>query len=80
MTQVTLDRKVAEELLNTKLRFLQDETRKILRRWDYRSAEKFLQDARDGTIVEAEDDAITLRHLLDQLEEFHALKRDWSKK
>jgi len=36
--------------------------------------------ARDGTIEEVEDDAITLRHFLDQREELLALKKDWNEK
>jgi len=35
---------------------------------------------RDGTIEEVEDEAITLRHFLDQREELLALKKDWNEK
>ncbi|MHA1489930.1 MAG: hypothetical protein ACTSRI_09760 [Promethearchaeota archaeon] len=65
-------------MIDLKLNFLNNEIDKILSKWKYESASKFLQDARDGTIEEAEDDAITLRHLLDQREELFHLKKEWS--
>ena len=61
-----------------KLKFLNDETEKILTKWNYQIPSKFLKDAADGTIEEAEDDAITLRHLIDQREELLKLKASWN--
>jgi hypothetical protein len=37
--------------------------------WKYEESSIFLQGARDGTIEEVEDDAITLRQLLHQRDE-----------
>ncbi|MBA7697035.1 hypothetical protein ES703_105693 [subsurface metagenome] len=80
MTSIPVEKELLEELIDLKLRFLYDEIDKILNKWKYEESSKFLQDARDGTIEEAEDDAISLRHLLDQREELLALKKDWNEK
>ena len=80
MTSIPVEKELLEELIDFKLRFLYEEIDKILNKWKYEESSKFLQDARDGTIEEAEDDAITLRHLLDQREELLALKKDWNEK
>lgn len=65
-------------MVDLKLNFLNNEIDKILSKWNHESASKIIQDARDGTIEEAEDDAITLRHLLDQREELFHLKKEWN--
>jgi len=77
MTTIPVKKELLEELVDLKLTYLNDEIDKILFKWKYESASKFLQDAKDGTIEEAEDDAITLRHLLDQREELYDLKKKW---
>ena len=71
-------KELLEELVDLKLKFLYDEIDKILIKWKYESASQFLLDAKDGTIEEAEDDAITLKHLIDQREELSSLKREWN--
>ncbi len=73
MTTIPVKKELLEELVDLKLNFLNDEMDKILSKWKYESASKFLQDARNGTIEEAKDDAITLKNLLDQREEIHNL-------
>lgn len=60
-----------------KLNFIVSEIEKILSKWHYAVASKFLKDAEHGVIHEAEDDAITLVHLLDQQEELTRLKGTW---
>ena len=60
-----------------KLKFLYDEIDKILAKRSYESPTQFLQDAKIGVIEEAENDAITLKYLIDQREELFNLKRDW---
>ena len=50
-----------------------------MQKWNYNLPTKFLHDAKDGIIEEAEDDAITLKHLLDQREELLLLlKKTWN--
>ncbi len=61
-----------------KLQFLLDEIDKILKKWNYESPTKFLQDAKDGTIEEAEDEAITLKQLIKLREELFELRKSWS--
>lgn len=78
MTVISVDKDFLEELVDLKLKFLNDESEKILTKWNYRMPSKFLKDAADGTIEEAEDDAITLRHLIDQREELLKLKASWN--
>jgi hypothetical protein len=79
MTTVRVEKELAEELVDLKLKFLYEEVDKILKKWEYEDATKFLNDARNGTISEAEDDAITLHHLLDQREQLFSLKKEWDK-
>jgi hypothetical protein len=74
---VVVDKVLAEELIDMKLKYIIDEISKILERWQYTDPAKFLSDAKDGTIVEAENDAITLVHLLDQQDELFQLKYSW---
>ena len=78
MTTIPVKKELLEELVDLKLKFLYDEIDKILAKWSYESPTKFLQDAKAGIIEEAENDAITLKHLIDQREELFNLKRDWN--
>ena len=78
MTTIPVKKELLEELVDLKLKFLDEESEKILNKWNYKAPLKFLQDAKDGTIEEAEDDAITLKHLLDQREELLNFKKDWN--
>ena len=78
MTTIPVKKELLEELVDLKLKYLQDKMENILDKWNYESPDKFVQDARDGTIEEAEMDAITLRHLLDQREELFNLKKSWN--
>jgi replication initiation and membrane attachment protein DnaB len=78
MTVISVDKEFLEELVDLKLKFLNDESEKILTKWNYQMPSQFLKDAADGTIEEAEDDAITLKHLIDQCEELLKLKASWN--
>ncbi len=78
MTTIPVKKELLEELVDLKLKFLYDEIDKVLVKWSYESPIKFLNDAKNETLDEAENDAITLRHLLDQREELINLKRDWN--
>ena len=79
MTTILVKKELLEELVNLKMKYLYDEVEKILQKWNYNLPTKFLHDAKDGIIEEAEDDAITLKHLLDQREELLLLlKKTWN--
>ncbi len=64
MTQVKLDKSLAEDLITQKLRTLQQYIDEILKHWNESSTKDFLEKARNGIYKDAEDDAIELRQLL----------------
>ncbi len=74
MTQVSVKKEVLEDLIAFKMRYLNGEIKNILNKWKYSSSIKFLADARDGTITEAEGDAVSLRQLLKQLDELKTIR------
>ena len=78
MTTIPVKKELLEELVDLKMKYLHDEVDKILQKWNYDLPTKFLNNAKDGTLEEAEDDAITLKHLLDQREELLLLKKNWN--
>ncbi len=77
MTQVSLNKELAEDLINSKLRIIVEEMEKILQKWKYDSIELFLTDSKSGKIRNAEDDAIVIQNLLDDQEELHQIKNQW---
>ncbi|MHA1647978.1 MAG: hypothetical protein ACTSVL_10430 [Promethearchaeota archaeon] len=77
MTQVSLKKELAEDLINSKLRIIVEEMEKILQKWKYDSIELFLTDSKSGKIRNAEDDAIVIQNLLDDKEELHQIKNKW---
>ena len=72
-----MEKEIAEELLNSKLRILIKEMEKILKKWKYLSVDKFLDDARKRIIRNAEDDAVVIRNLIDEQDELLKLKHSW---
>ena len=64
MTQIKLDKSLAEDLITSKLRILKQYIDEILTRWNESSSKEFLEKARAGINENAEDDAVELRQLL----------------
>ena len=64
MTQIKLDKEIAEDLITSKLFVLQQYINDILTRWNESSAKDFLEKARTGIYENAEEDAVELRQLL----------------
>jgi len=64
MTQVKLDKSLAEDLITSKLRILKQYIDEILTRWNESSSKEFLEKAQAGIYENAEDDAVELRQLL----------------
>ena len=64
MTQVKLDKALAEDLITSKLRILKQYIDEILTRHNESSSKDFLKKAGNGTYQDAEDDAVELRQLL----------------
>ena len=78
MTSISVEKEFLMNLIDSKLKVLQDEIQAILTKWKYTSIEKFLSDARDGTLEEAEDDAVCMRNLTDKREDLFQLKYKWT--
>ncbi|HMF34975.1 MAG TPA: hypothetical protein VKK79_26370 [Candidatus Lokiarchaeia archaeon] len=73
MTSVSVDKEFLESLIDFKQRHLSELIQEILAKWKYETSTAFIEDARNGTLAEAEMDAIALRQLLkdrDDLEYF----------
>ena len=64
MTQVKLDKSLAEDLITSKMRLLQQYINEILDRWYETTSKEFLEKARKGVHENAEEDAIELRQIL----------------
>ena len=64
MTQVKLDKSLAEDLITSKMRLLQQYINEILSRWNETSSKQFLEKAKTGAHENAEDDVIEMRQLL----------------
>ncbi len=64
MTQVMLEKVVAEELIGFKLRRLRELIDQILSRWNETDPVIFLEKARNGRHPNAENDAIELEQFL----------------
>ncbi len=64
MTQIKLDKSLAEDLITSKLRILKQHIDEILACWNESSSKEFLEKARTGIYENAEDDAVELRQLL----------------
>ena len=64
MTQVKLDKSLAEDLITSKMRLLQQYINEILERWNETSSKEFLEKAITGVHENAEEDAIELRQIL----------------
>lgn len=80
MTIISVEKELLEELLDYKLKFLKREIEKILTKWNYTNPDLFLLHAKDGTIEEAEPDAITLKQLLKERNDAYQFKSTWNSK
>jgi len=77
MARISVDIDFMEELVDFKLRYLKEEIERILNKWNYYSSSEFLKHSKDGTLSEAEEDAIILKNLQDQIEELSQKKQEW---
>lgn len=78
MTMISIEKETLKELLDSKLKQIIEKINFILSKWNYNSIEKFLKDSSDGTIEEAEMDAISLINLRDNRNKWMDLKISWS--
>ena len=77
MTQVKIEKESLVELIDFKLNRLRREIERVLNKWNYSSSNKFLEDTRNGTISETEEDAIILTNLKDEIERLEHQKTVW---
>lgn len=78
MARISVDEEFMMELVDFKLRFLKEEIEQILQKWNYSSFNKFLEHSKDGTLSEAEEDAIILKNLQDQIVQLTQKKQEWN--
>ncbi|MCK4381525.1 MAG: hypothetical protein KAW51_10335 [Candidatus Lokiarchaeota archaeon] len=78
MARISVDVEFMMELVDFKLRFLKEEIEQILQKWNYSSSNKFLENSKDGTLSEAEEDAIILKNLQDQIVQLTQKKQEWN--
>lgn len=64
MTLISVDKSIFEDLLGYKLRHLAEDIEIILKKWNYCSANRLLEDSRTGKLKEAEINAIELHQLV----------------
>ena len=77
MTQVKIERENLTQLIDFKLNHLRKEIEIILNKWDYSFSDKFLDDAKTGKLSEAEEDAIVLKNIEDEIRNLENQKKDW---
>ncbi len=71
---ISIEKRLFDELLDSKLAVISEKINTILSKWHYDSIELFLKHAADGTIEEAEPDAISMTNLVDKRDELYKLK------
>ena len=78
MARISVDMDFMVELVDFKLRYLKQEIERILQKWNYQSSTLFLEHSKDGTLSEAEEDAIILTNLQDQITDLTQKKQEWN--
>ena len=68
MARVLVEKELLMNLFDYKINHLKEEIDRILNKWNYISSTEFLKHAKDGTLSEAEMDAIELINLTDERE------------
>ncbi len=76
MTSVSIDRVIAEDLINSKISHIRQEINQILIKWDASLAEMMIELTRNGELAEAEVDAISMTNLLENLAKYEQLVMD----
>jgi hypothetical protein len=79
MARLSVDEELLINLLDFKLSHLKEEIDLILNKWKYTSSSEFLKQAKDGTLSEAEMDAIELINLNDERERLLGKKTSFFK-
>ena len=80
MNSISIEKATLDDLVDTKLKVLQDEIQSILEKWQYTDIQAFLYDAKIGKTVDAEDDAVCMRNLVEKRDSFFRLRHRWDSK
>lgn len=72
MATINIEKEFVEDLIKFKLNRIQGFIKEILEKWNEISPEIFLEKAKNGTLMNAELDAIELRQLLLEQEKLYA--------
>ena len=75
---ISVEKDFLLDLLSSKLHIIRQEMNKILKKWNYKSVEKFISDSRTGVLEEAEDDAVCLRGLIYEQNKLLEHKQRWN--
>ena len=75
MTQISMDKDLAMDLIESKLRNIKKQILEILGKWNQPSAEIMIQLSRDGKLPESEIDAIGLTNLKKKMYELEKYQR-----
>ncbi|QEE16420.1 hypothetical protein DSAG12_02250 [Promethearchaeum syntrophicum] len=75
MTQISMDKDLAMDLIESKLRNIKKQILEILGKWNQPSAEIMIQLSRDGKLPESEIDAIGLTNLQKKMYELEKYQR-----
>ena len=78
MATIPVEKEILEDLVNTMLNQLTQKINAILTKWNYTSIEDFLQHSANGTLQEAEMDAISLTNLLERKNFYMKYRSEWS--
>ena len=78
MATIPVEKELLDDLLNSKLKQIIHKINKIMETWQYSSIDAFLHDSSNGTLQEAEMDAISLTNLIDRRDELMNYKMKWS--
>ncbi len=73
-----VDKERLIDLMDTKLKLITEKINQILFTWQYSSTDQFLVDATDGTLDEAEPDAISLTNFLEKRDNLYQIKQTWN--
>ncbi len=76
MTQISMDKDLAKDLIASKLRNIKIQISEIVEKWDQPSAEILIQLSREGKLPESELDAIGLTNLLQKKFELEKYQRN----
>ena len=68
-----IDSETMEDLINTKLRVLDEKISIILKKWNVGTVDQLINGAKSGEIEEAESDAIELQNLTAKRQEIEKL-------